>query len=620
MPGAEVAAPAADAVAAGEPNAPQDEGWFGQIKSLAMRMIFIFMISNLFRTFMGGGNQSGGNTGSGVANTAASRLPPCMNLFRPNELYDFYMYIDPSDSKFTNFNKTEALIWTKKNLSYGDWTSGENGDGSYVETFNFPTPEVLLQNSSLYLHVFVTKHGKSPNPKDSNYAKREQSHGAYRLNKYRKKHYKLTSNLLTGETEQSEHDQKKALENIKFEILNYWHPNLTVNFVTDFTAWTRGAVPPPLDKQIRFDPVDNVYYPVVYFNNYWNLYSEYQPINDTVQSLNLTLTFSPISMFKWQLYSSQQQQGEWSKMLNGGGEDDESADQDMLKQALLETNPILLAVTVVVSILHTVLEFLAFKNDIQFWRTRKSLEGLSVRSVLFNIFQSLIVFLYICDNDASWVVRMSVFFGLLIEFWKIPKCMDVKVDWENKIFGTFPRIIVSDKGSYVESETKQYDQMAFKYLGVAAFPLLIGYAVYSIMYVEQRGWYNFILSMLYGFLLTFGFIMMTPQLFINYKLKSVAHLPWRMLSYKFINTFIDDLFAFVIKMPTLYRIGCFRDDIIFLIYIYQRWIYRVDPKRVNEYGTSMETPDGVTEGDGAAAEASTPAIENEANAKHAKSE
>lgn len=53
--------------------------------------------------------------------------------------------------------------------------------------------------------------------------------------------------------------------------------------------------------------------------------------------------------------------------------------------------------------------------------------------------------------------------------------------------------------------------------------------------------------------------MMTPQLFINYKMKSVAHLPWRMMTYKALNTFIDDLFAFVIKMPTLYRLGCFRD-------------------------------------------------------------
>ena len=53
--------------------------------------------------------------------------------------------------------------------------------------------------------------------------------------------------------------------------------------------------------------------------------------------------------------------------------------------------------------------------------------------------------------------------------------------------------------------------------------------------------------------------MMTPQLFINYKLKSVAHLPWRQMTYKALNTFIDDIFAFVIQMPTMYRIGCFRD-------------------------------------------------------------
>lgn len=27
-------------------------------------------------------------------------------------------------------------------------------------------------------------------------------------------------------------------------------------------------------------------------------------------------------------------------------------------------------------------------------------------------------------------------------------------------------------------------------------------------------------------------------------------------------------------------------DVVFFIYLYQRWIYRVDPNRVNEYGTS----------------------------------
>jgi len=33
---------------------------------------------------------------------------------------------------------------------------------------------------------------------------------------------------------------------------------------------------------------------------------------------------------------------------------------------------------------------------------------------------------------------------------------------------------------------------------------------------------------------------------------------------------------------------CLSPDIVFFIYLYQRWIYRVDPKRVNEFGTSGE--------------------------------
>jgi hypothetical protein len=37
-------------------------------------------------------------------------------------------------------------------------------------------------------------------------------------------------------------------------------------------------------------------------------------------------------------------------------------------------------------------------------------------------------------------------------------------------------------------------------------------------------------------------------------------------------------------MPTMHRLACFRDDIIFFIYLYQRWIYNVDTTRVNEFG------------------------------------
>ncbi len=41
-------------------------------------------------------------------------------------------------------------------------------------------------------------------------------------------------------------------------------------------------------------------------------------------------------------------------------------------------------------------------------------------------------------------------------------------------------------------------------------------------------------------------------------------------------------------MPTLHRLACLRDDVIFVIFLYQRWLYPVDKARVNEFGYSYE--------------------------------
>ena len=65
-------------------------------------------------------------------------------------------------------------------------------------------------------------------------------------------------------------------------------------------------------------------------------------------------------------------------------------------------------------------------------------------------------------------------------------------------------------------------------------------------------------------------------------------MPGRALTYKFLNTFIDDLFAFTIKMPWLHRLATLRDDVIFFIWLYQGWKYKVDYKRVNEFGQGGE--------------------------------
>ena len=58
-----------------------------------------------------------------------------------------------------------------------------------------------------------------------------------------------------------------------------------------------------------------------------------------------------------------------------------------------------------------------------------------MRSVFFNVFQSLIVLLYIMDNETNFVVKVSIFIGLGIEIWKIHKVIDITVTFISLFIG-----------------------------------------------------------------------------------------------------------------------------------------------------------------------------------------
>jgi len=194
-------------------------------------------------------------------------------------------------------------------------------------------------------------------------------------------------------------------------------------------------------------------------------------------------------------------------------------DLDEMKRIFVETNIVLMSVTFVVSCLHSVFEVLAFKNDIQFWRNKETMEGISVKTLYFQIFQSIVIFFYLCDNETSWMILLSTGSGIFMEIWKIKKASKItKKD-------TFPYFIVEDSDTYIQSDTKEFDDIAMGYMTYAAIPIVFCYAIYSVMYNSHKSWYSFILNTLVGCIYTFGFINMTPQLYINYRLKSVEHLP-----------------------------------------------------------------------------------------------
>jgi len=397
------------------------------------------------------------------------------------------------------------------------------------------------------------------------------------LVKYQPKHKAdIRRNLITGE---SEAVIENNINQSEVPYIQYWNSNITLQLVEDFTSYSTNNIPPPIRDYIVIDPASNKYFPVLFHNEFWVLREHFKPITPENQTLSLIMDYGPTSLMKWTLLL------QLDTSLKFQGED--AQHQEEIKKMLLDTNPYLLGLTFAVSMLHMVFDFLAFKNDITFWKNTKTVEGLSVRTITANVVMQGIIFLYLLDNTTTWMITLSAAIGLAIECWKLTKAAIVTIDRT----GLFPKISIKDRDSYA-SKTKEFDDYAMKYLGYLLYVLVFFYAIYSLVYETHKSWYSFVLSTLVGTVYTFGFIMMTPQLFINYKLKSVAHLPWKVFMYKALNTFIDDLFAFIIQMPLLHRLSCFRDDIIFFIYLYQRWIYPVDKARVNEFGASGNDYDG----------------------------
>ncbi|KAF2550397.1 hypothetical protein F2Q68_00036828 [Brassica cretica] len=469
------------------------------------------------------------------------------NLFHKGESLDMWFYLSEQE-KFSDFSNEGALYWHETNIPYAVWTP----ESIRTRSLKYYPSQTLQNNGSLYAHVFFARSGFPIDPSDPEYQPLNSFGRTHPVATYFPKRKANKKKSLLGNAKDSDESQPEA------EVC------IPVWKVTDLLV----------------EPSTGNYYPTIYFNEFWLLRDKMIPMNETVSEVQLDLEISPISMMKWQLFQqvdqSFQMQRSYGSMLDG--------ESDELKRVFLEGNPYLLGITMFVSMLHSVFDFLAFKNDIQFWNKNKSMEGLSAKSVVLNFICQFVIFLYLLDNDTSWMILASSGVGVCIEFWKIGKAMRIEVDRS----GMIPRLRFHDRESYASNKTKEYDDIAIKFLSYVLLLLVVGLSIYSLAYERHKSWYSWILSSLTSCVYMFGFIMMCPQLFINYKLKSVAHLPWRQMTYKFLNTIIDDLFAFVIKMPILHRLSVFRDDVIFLIYLYQRWVYPVDKTRVNEFGFGGE--------------------------------
>ena len=92
--------------------------------------------------------------------------------------------------------------------------------------------------------------------------------------------------------------------------------------------------------------------------------------------------------------------------------------------------------TILASTLHLLFEFLAFHSDVSFWKNNKSLQGLSVRAVIIELFFQFIILLYLMDEDTSMLVIIPSAIGVCIQLWKVWRATGLTIEWRNRIFPT----------------------------------------------------------------------------------------------------------------------------------------------------------------------------------------
>ena len=241
--------------------------------------------------------------------------------------------------------------WEQKALFF-DWRDSSVRNSS----ISVPVSKHMLANGSVHAHVSLALEGFSHDPTSQHFHADKQTSVIVPLTVHRQPPAARNEHNLLGNSADSGRLLSAGAELQRDEPRGaqlFWKPKLALSLVHDFTEYPRGGIPPHVRSTMRFDAQGD-YYPVIYGGGFWEMQHEQIAINASLShagaSVPLELSFSMLGPWKWQLFTSMEQQ--WRQQEALGLQ--KSGQNDEFKRMILETNPVLLGVTFTVSILHTV--------------------------------------------------------------------------------------------------------------------------------------------------------------------------------------------------------------------------------------------------------------------------
>uniref|UniRef100_A0A3B3Y348 Lipid scramblase CLPTM1L n=1 Tax=Poecilia mexicana TaxID=48701 RepID=A0A3B3Y348_9TELE len=357
-------------------------------------------------------------------------------------------------------------------------------------------PEETQNNGSLYAVVYVHKAGISP------LEDRREVHYAAHLTTYitppRTKGQKASMKVPPG-------DGKREPQ----RPVSHWRPHLSITVMSEEFSFSKAGLPSDVRRYMRISQEGRrmTYLPLLLVNELTCRVKDLMEINSSSSvQLPLTVSYEGISLRTFRFWIHLH---DIVYSLRQFGFTEENIDE--IKETLIGSNLYLLVLTLIC-------EFLALKNDVCSWAKKKSMVGMSRKSVLWRCLGTLLIFLHLLE-ETSLLVLLPVGLGACVEVLAMTGSFKLKI-----CFVLFPL-------------------QASRYLSYLVYPLCISGAVFSLE-IHLSAWIH--------------------KHEASYQ-KTCG-----------VNTLISDLcacasfFSSSVPFTSSHQLSCFRDELLFLLYLFQR--------------------------------------------------
>uniref|UniRef100_I3JIC9 Lipid scramblase CLPTM1L n=1 Tax=Oreochromis niloticus TaxID=8128 RepID=I3JIC9_ORENI len=297
-------------------------------------------------------------------------------------------------------------------------------------------PGETRANGTLFAVVYVHKAGVSP------------------LEDSREVHYavQLTTYITSSRTDVQKDKEKNPV--------SHWRPHLSLTVMSEDFTFTKAGLPSDVRRYMRVSQEGRqmMYLPLLMVNELNFRVRDLMEISSSTVQLPLTVSYEGISLRGFRFWVHLQ---DMVYSLQQFGFTEKNIDE--IKEALRINTDF----------------FLALKNDISSWRKKKSMAGMSRKTVLWRSLGTLLIFLYLLE-ETSLLVLLPVGLGA---------CVEVVIS----ISGNKLHVNKLDEE---ERKTVEYDTQASRYLSYLVYPLCISGAVFSLAYLRQKSYYSWLISTL----------------------------------------------------------------------------------------------------------------------------